>query len=141
MTIEDIKKLLRNYKINLMKLSEIKERYETLKEKLISPQAQALSDMPRSETYNKNKIIDGISNLEQLDLRMAKQQKEIMKDIYEIEDAINTLTCNRLKQVIELRYFKSLQWESIGLKMYCDKRTAQRLHGQALKEIQANIKK
>ena len=141
MTIEDIKKLLRNYKTQEKKLTEIKERYTTLREKLISPQAQVITDMPLNQTFNKNKILDGISNIEQLNDRMMKQQEKVMEMIYEVEDIVNLLECERLKQVLEFRYFKEMKWEVIGRKMYCDKRTAQRLHGQALKEIQANIKK
>lgn len=140
MKIIEIKKKLKNYIMQEKKLCEIKERYLTLKEKLISIQAQTMSDMPLATTFNKNKIIDGICNVETLNIRMIEQQKEVLKNIYEVEDMINSLECERLKQVIQYRYFKNMKWEVIGMKMFCDKRTAQRLHGQALKEIEKKYK-
>ena len=140
MKIIEIKKKLKNYIMQEKKLSEIKEKYLTLKEKIISIQAQTMSDMPLNQTFNKNKILDGISNIEQLNDRMMKQQEKVMEMIYEVEDIVNLLECERLKQVLEFRYFKQMKWEVIGRKMFCDKRTAQRLHGQALKEIEGKYK-
>ena len=135
MDMHNLKKLLKSYKEHMERLKYIKEKHETLKERLISPQAQVITDMPRGSECNKNKILDGISNLEELDSRAEKQQKEVLKVIYKIEDCISNVKCQRAKTVLELRYFKFLSWEVIGRKMYCDKRTAQRIHGQALKEL------
>lgn len=135
MDMQNIKKLLKSYKEHMERLKYIKEKHETLKERLISPQAQVITDMPRGSECNKNKILDGISNLEELDSRAEKQQKEVLKVIYKIEDYISNVKCERSRKVLELRYLKCKKWEEIGREVYCDKRTAQRIHGQALKEM------
>ena len=135
MKMDELKNLLKSYKEHLERLKYIKDKHHELKERLISPQAQVITDMPRGSECNKNKILDGISNLEELDSRAEKQQKEVLKVIYKIEDCISNVKCERERKVLELRYLKCKKWEEIGREVYCDKRTAQRIHGQALQEM------
>jgi len=94
MTIEDIKKLLRNYKAQEKKLTEIKERYTTLREKLISPQAQVITDMPLNQTFNKNKILEILLAGRGADLTYLRDR--IIKDLNDVAPAILMKTYSQI---------------------------------------------
>jgi len=139
MQIKEIKETLRSYKTLADELQQIKDRHAELRSRLINPQAQVITDMPRGGDFNANKILDGIANIEELDRRYTAQQKKVMESIKLIDEMIFSLKGD-YKQVVILRHIKGHSWVKVGRLMYVSDRWAQKLHGQALKEIEKNYK-
>lgn len=134
MTIEKLKKILKSSRDNEKKLVQIKNRHDELREKLISPQAQVITDMPRGGGCNKNKILDGLSAIEELDTKMNQLQVKIIKDIMEVENLLSKLTAEERK-LIRMKYMEDRTWVDIALSVCVSERTAQRMHGNCLQKM------
>lgn len=135
MTITEKKQVLKDYRIHDRKLDEIKELYERRKSQIISPSANRISDMPGCSSYNKNKIPDAISMIQQLEERLIGEQMLIVEHVWKVDEAISKLESAQAT-VLHLRYRKRYRWDKIALEMNIDKRTAQRTHGRALQKLE-----
>ena len=135
-TIAQKKELLKNYHIKDKKLDEIKELYERRRNQIISPGVQMITDMPTGSSCNKDKIMDRLMNIEQLERRMAEQQTEVLSEIYRIDDAIDALGCEICQTVLRLRYMKRMEWVAIARLTHSSLRNVQRVHGRALQMIE-----
>lgn len=135
MTEKQKKSKLKSYKTLLQKLEMTKEEFLTLKNKLITPSISKISDMPRSSGEIHDKEAEGIANLIELEKNMMLQQNKILKEMQEINLAIDNLNNDTLEKIINLRYKKSYNWDEIAVEIDRTVDTCYKLHGKALQLI------
>ncbi len=71
----------------------------------------------------------------ELEGRIKGSMAESMRLKLEIRDKLENIFPIEQRLILDYRYLQQLKWEEIGVKMGISKRTANRLHGLALKKI------
>lgn len=135
MTEKTKKQKLQNYKTLLYKLETVRDEYETLKNKLITPSISQISDMPKGSSIIHDKEADGICTLIEIEKNMIQKQKKIVEEMQEINNAIDNLHDDALERIIFLRYKKFKTWDEIADEMERHVDTCYKLHGRALQMI------
>lgn len=64
--------------------------------------------------------------------RLIDLQREIQHTIHQVNDA-------RSRVLLEMRYLNNTDWNDVAALLGCDKRTAFRIHRQALAEIEKSL--
>ncbi|WP_458398189.1 hypothetical protein [Anaerotignum sp.] len=118
-----IKEWLRRYKYATDDLKSIQTRIEVLKDRMLSPSAPVLSDMPKGSSTDPDKIGRAYSVIDELE-QEAAEEAERAKEIYrEINKSIRQIRGNRtgeIRLVMQLRYLDLLPWEDISFTLYGD---------------------
>jgi len=124
---------LKQYKELGKEIAENENRYEVLKNKLISPGVQRLTDMPRGTDCNKDKICDGIAELEEL---MHDRINRLTKLQKEIEKCIDKLSDSNHRRVMAARYIDGKSFEKVAADMSYSWQHIHRIHSDALISIE-----
>lgn len=135
MTEKDKKNKLLSYKMLLNKLETVKDEYETLKNKLITPSISQISDMPKGSSIIHDKEAEGLMTLIEIEKNMIHRQQNILEQMEEINNAIDNLKNDRLERLLFLRYKKGKTWDEIAIEMDRTVDTCYKLHGKALQTI------
>lgn len=119
----EIKQWLRRYRYAVDDLKSIQTRIEVLKDRMLSPSAPVLSDMPKGSSHDHDKIGRAYSIVDELE-REAEEETERAKEIYrEINRSIRQIRGSRtgeIRLVMQLRYLDLLPWEDISFTLYGD---------------------
>lgn len=82
-----------------------------------------------------DKVGRTVSRIVDLERELQNDIDELVQTGEKIRRAINSLTDERLKVILELRYIKGNRWDNIAFAMDYDIRQIFRLHGIALRKI------
>ena len=110
------------------------EQLNTLKDisTRISPHTDSVRVDGSSNCGNMAITVEKIVDLE----RMISRDIERMKAVYlEVQNAIDTVTDDRQKNILTLRYLCFKKWDEIAEIMCMDERWIRRLHKKALQEL------
>lgn len=138
MTSQEKKAYLSKYKfldnaIN-QKLEEC-EKWRAMAEK-ITP---TLSDMPKSQS-GANRIETAVEHIAQLEEEINKKVDELVRIRRNIEDSLQSVKDDTLRNLLEYRYIYGLTWEQIAVKMNYSYRNVTRMHGKALSVLECPTK-
>ena len=67
---------------------------------------------------------------------LKKERLEAVKEYTEIHRAIKEMKDEEEKEILERKYLMRQTWEEIAEELGCDRRTAIRKHGNALKNFE-----
>ena len=81
-------------------------------------------------------LSDYMERHEELMDDLKKERLEALKEQTEIREAINRLKDEDEIEVLTRKYILSQTWEKIAEELECDRRTAIRKHGNALKNFE-----
>ena len=82
-----------------------------------------------------DKVGRTVSRIVDLERELQNDIDELVQTGEKIRRAINSLTDERLKVILELRYMKGDRWEDIADELNYDLRNVYYLHGTALQKI------
>lgn len=83
-----------------------------------------------------DKVGRTVSRIVDLERELQNDIDELVQTGEKIRRAINSLTDERLKVILELRYIKGKKWEDIADMLNTELRWIYRLHGRALQVIE-----
>ena len=119
----EIKGWLRRYKYAVDDLKSIQTRIEVLKDRMLSPSAPVLSDMPKGSSTDPDKIGRAYSIVDELE-REAAEETERAKEIYrEVYNAIRQIRGNgkaEIRLVLQLRHLDLMAWDEICFIIFGD---------------------
>jgi DNA-directed RNA polymerase specialized sigma subunit len=129
---------LKQYKILEKEIVENENRYAVLHSRLTSPSISKITDMPRGGSPNKDKICDGIAQLEELMHDRLYRLVGLQKDI---ETAIDNLSDSNHRRIMSARYVDGKSFEKIAADMCYSWQHIHRIHSEALAVIKIKMRK
>ena len=134
MNNKDKIKYLSQY-VNLVKeYQEAKESYDYYKYKLISVQAQTISDMPKGQA-NQDKIGNNVAKVDELETIIKDKLQKIEELRLQIEYIVNSIEDSVYRRLMSLRYIEGYKWEEICVKMNFSWAHTHRIHSNALNKL------
>lgn len=128
------KQQLQEYRRSACEIRRLKERIGTVQNELYGMRSVLISDMPKG-TPERDRLEILCDLKSDLILEYEQQIKQQNIHMLEIENAIRTLSDERYKTVLSMRYLDGRTWEYIAEYMGYNPRWVRRLHGQALRKI------
>ena len=111
-SIDDVKEWLKSYQEKERDIDFQIERLERLEESLISPGSPVISDMPRSPSPSKQRMLDKLERKEALEEKIRIAIAERDEHRKKIEMLVRHLSAEE-KAVIEMRYIDGANWNEI----------------------------
>ena len=90
--------------------------------------------MPRGS--RQSDLSDYMSRYGELMDRLEEERLEAVKQYTDIHNAIRNIKNEEEKEILERKYLMWQTWEEVAHEIGCDRRTAIRKHGNALKNFQ-----
>lgn len=118
---------------------EVLESYKFFKNKIFSLQASVLSDMPRNESYLKDKIGGNIAKLEQVELILHNRLTRLQDSRTDVELVIGNVHDSLQRRLLRFRYLDGLKWETVAHYLSYSWQHVHRLHSAALKNVIINM--
>lgn len=116
-------------------VKELSEKIEHLKDSLTSIKSSSQFGV-RAASGSYDKIGEFIATIERLETIYYKKMCDLTKETIEIEQIINALP-SRERRLIRSRYLEGHTFEQICYEMNYSWRHVHRLHGEALKKLEA----
>ena len=129
---EEKKEYLRGYKYAKRRERRMLEQIQQLRLDAMFPCLQG-DGMPRGSSQSD--LSDYMESWEKLMDDLEKEHAEAGRICTEIKETIRKVKDEDEIEILERRYIMGQTWEMIAEKMGCDRRTAIRKHGKALKKI------
>lgn len=130
----EVKRFLRRYEMNEVRLEGLRVQRQELQERVESAGAQQLSDMPKGG--RKKTTEDWIAEIDILDRRIDKLTKQSRKLREEIQMAIDTIGDPKLCRVLDLYYIECKTPLEISKEMNYTYRYIIELYHQAMHAVQ-----
>lgn len=127
------KEYLSRYKYAKRREKRILEQIQQLRLDVMFPCLQG-DGMPRGS--GQSDLSDYMERYEALMDDLKKERLEALKELKEIREAINKLKDEGEIEILTRKYIMSQTWEKIAEELGCDRRTAIRKHGNALKNFE-----
>ena len=126
---------LRNYRILLVEVQQLKEQLVALESSLYAPKGQRFTSTPRVPSGDRSTMDGAVARHMELERKYREQLAEKETQQLAIEQAIQGLGDTAERVVMRERYIKGHGWASIIREMakqgICE-RDVYRLHGRAL---------
>ena len=129
---EKKKEYLNGYKYAKRREKRILEQIQQLRLDAMFPCLQG-DGMPRGSSQSD--LSDYMEKYEDLVEELKKERLEAVKEYAEIHRAIKEMKDDEEREILERKYLMQETWERIAEKLGCDRRTAIRKHGNALKKF------
>lgn len=130
---EKKKEYLNGYRDAKRREKRILEQIQQLRLDAMFPRLQG-DGMPRGSSQSD--LSDYMERHEELMDDLKKERLEALKEQTEIREAINRLKDEDEIEVLTRKYILSQTWGKIAEELECDRRTAIRKHGNALKNFE-----
>ena len=127
------KDYLNEYIIARRREKRLREQIQQLRLDTMFPCIQG-DGMPRGKSQSD--LSEYMERYEELMDDLKKERLEAIKELKEIREAINRLKDEDEIEVLTRKYIMSQTWERIAEELGCDRRTAIRKHGNALKNFE-----
>lgn len=125
---------LERYKYALRREKRIEDELEEWRSKAekITP---TLSKMPCGGGDGTAKFISPVEKIAEIERRLSAQLDEVQRVRDSVEDAINDIQEERLREVLALRYLRNMKWEQIASAIGYERRQVGRLHDMAIDKV------
>ena len=130
---EKKKEYLNGYKYAKRRVKRIREQIQQLRLDAMFPCLQG-DGMPRGSSQSD--LSNYMEKYEDLMGELKKERLEAVKEYTEIHRAIKEMKDEEEKEILERKYLMRQTWEEIAEELGCDRRTAIRKHGNALKNFE-----
>lgn len=130
----EVKRFLRRYEMNEVRIEGLRVQRQELQERVESAGAQQLSDMPKGG--RKKTTEDWIAEIDTLDRRIDKLTKRSRELREEIQMAIDTIGDPKLCRVLDLYYIERKTLLEISKEMNYTYRYIIELYHQAMNAVQ-----
>lgn len=136
MTSQEKKQYLLKYRYFVQEVERLSdERAQVIaKAGKITPD---LSDMPKSQS-GANRLELAVERIVENADKLEEKIKEMLQAKEEIEQVIDSLEDDTLRQLMKYRYINLMKWEEIAVQMFYGYQWVCKLHGRALAKIQIN---
>ena len=127
------KKWLYRYRGISERLDRMKERLEVLENRMEGVRSPRLTGMPRGGTpVTMEELISDKLEIEERIDNLEETRKQIRREILA---AIDTLTDDKLSEILELRFIECLDYDDIADQLVYTRRHVERLYAKAIEEI------
>ena len=127
------KKWLYRYRGISERLDRMKERLEVLENRMEGVRSPRLTGMPRGGTpVTMEELISDKLEIEERIANLEETRKQIRREILA---AIDTLTDDKLSEILELRFIECLDYDDIADQLVYTRRHVERLYAKAIEEI------
>lgn len=133
LTSQEKKLYLQKYKIADRHIDDMLRQKDDMMTRLTKMTA-TLTGMPRGGGGS-DTMTAGVAKLIDLDNEIDRQVDALVDMRREIEGHINSISDDRYKRLLTLRYLDGMTWDRVGLEMGYERRQVTRLHGFALMDI------
>lgn len=138
MTRADKIKLLSEFKVLKHNYNLVLQAYLEHRSKMLSIQAQIITDMPTARTCNKDKVMKMYVRSDSLQEKLS----EVLSDMAEAKKRIGARICansGKVKDIMMYRYILCLSWTQICEKMSLSWVHVHRLHDKGLEGVANEI--
>lgn len=126
------KQYLNGYKYARMRAKRVAEQIQQLRLDTMFPCLQG-DGMPRGS--NQSDLSDYMERHEELMEELEKEKLDAVTQYTDIHRAIKGMKNEEEKEILERKYLMRQTWDAIAEAIGCDRRTAIRKHGNALKKF------
>lgn len=129
---------LKNYRVLLLEVQQLKEQLQTLESSLYSPKGQRFTSTPRVPSGDRSTMDGAVEAHIKLERRYREELADKEAQQLAIEQAIASLQDPGERLVMRERYLSGRAWPAIVNKMQkagYSERTTYRLHGYALAKL------
>ena len=126
------KEYLNGYKYARMRAKRVAEQIRQLRLDTMFPCLQG-DGMPRGS--NQSDLSDYMERHDELMEELKKEELDAVAQYTDIHRAIRQMQDDEEKEILERKYLMQQTWEKIAEEIGCDRRTAMRKHGNALKNF------
>ena len=127
------KQYLNGYKYARMRAKRVAEQIQQLRLDTIFPCIQG-DGMPRGS--NQSDLSDYMSRYDELMEKLKRERLDAVIQYTDIHKAIKRMQDDEEKEILERKYLMRQTWELIAERIGCDRSTAIRKHGNALKNFE-----
>lgn len=127
------KQYLNGYKYARMRAKRVAEQIQKLRLDTIFPRIQG-DGMPRGS--NQSDLSDYMSRYDELMEELKRERLDAVIRYTDIHKAIKRMQDDEEKEILERKYLMRQTWELIAERIGCDRSTAIRKHGNALKNFE-----
>lgn len=127
------KQYLNGYKYARMRAKRVAEQIQQLRLDTIFPCIQG-DGMPRGS--NQSDLSDYMSRYDELMEELKRERLDAVIQYTDIHKAIKRMQDDEEKEILERKYLMRQTWELIAERIGCDRSTAIRKHGNALKNFE-----
>lgn len=127
------KEYLNGYKYARMRAKRVAEQIQQLRLDTMFPCLQG-DGMPRGS--NQSDLSDYMERHEELMEELEKEELDAVTQYTDIHRAIKRMQDEEEKEILERKYLMRQTWEVIAERIGCDRSTAIRKHGNALKNFE-----
>lgn len=113
---------------------DLRMQAERLEEDIKSLKVTAITGMPRGNQI-RDKIGELVAKVESLREEYLTKYDEALRELYKIEDVINTLDNLTERTLIRKRYIQGMRWEDICTDMGYSWRHIHNIHSKILRKI------
>lgn len=126
---EQKKEYLNGYKYARMRAKRVAEQIQQLRLDTMFPCLQG-DGMPRGS--NQSDLSDYMERKDELMEELKKKELDAVDQYREIHKAIKRMRDEEEKEILERKYLMQKSWETIAKELGISRRTAIRIHGNAL---------
>lgn len=127
------KEYLNGYKYARMRAKRVAEQIQQLRLDTMFPCLQG-DGMPRGS--NQSDLSDYMERHDELMEELKKEELDAVEQYTDIHRAIKRMKDDEEKEILERKYLMRQTWEIIAERIGCDRSTAIRKHGNALKNFE-----
>ena len=120
---QELKEWLRRYRYAVEDIRALQMRISVLRDRMLSPSSPILSDMPKGESRDNDRIGTAYSIVDELEQEAEEEQQRariIYKEIYTAARQIRGTKTAEIRLVLQLRYLDLLQWDEIAFTIFGD---------------------
>lgn len=132
------KTTLRNYRMLVWEVQQLKEQLATLESSLYSPKGQRFTSTPRASSAEKSTMDSAVARHMSLEQKYREKLEAMEAQQLAIEEAIESLGDTPERVIMRELYIKGKRWPAVLYEMQkrgYSERTAYRLHGLALLKL------
>lgn len=130
---EQKKEYLNGYKYARMRAKRVAEQIQQLRLDTMFPCLQG-DGMPRGS--NQSDLSDYMERYDELMEELKKEELDAVTQYTDIHKAIKRMRDDEEKEILKRKYLMRQTWETIAERIGCDRSTAIRKHGNALKNFE-----
>lgn len=132
MTVNEKKEFLNQYLVCIQRMEAKQEELEKYRE-LAAKVTSSISGLPKDQSGDR--VQNSVERIVSLENEIREQIEKMIVIRHQVEDAINSLQSETLKNLMTYKYINGYTWEQIAVKMNYTWRHVFRLHGEALKHV------
>ena len=133
MTDKEKKEYLKQYRVVLAKVDRAVDEISRMRA-LATSMSPVYSGMPHRKS-NGNRVLDAVQRIIDLETDLNQEIDDMVNLRREIEASINTVTDERLRDILRRRYIDGNRMEQIAADLSLDFRWVQRLHAKAIQKL------